>query len=75
MTLLVANMFATASRHKQRAAQVNDALRYSGVDHGVRERVGEFFDHLATFHHPGKQQCLYVSGLPGLSAAPQWVGG
>ena len=53
MTLLVANMWAMASRHKQRAVQVDDALRYRGASPEVRAQVGEYFAHLGRFQHPG----------------------
>ncbi|KAG2424618.1 hypothetical protein HXX76_014343 [Chlamydomonas incerta] len=64
MTLLVANMFATATRHKQRAAQVDDALRYRGVSESVRDKVGEFYDYLATNEHPGSEGVAFLQELP-----------
>lgn len=53
MALLVSNLWATASRHKQRAVTVEDALRYSGVGRRERDRVAEYYSHMAAFEHPG----------------------
>ncbi|KAG2496523.1 hypothetical protein HYH03_005347 [Edaphochlamys debaryana] len=50
MTLLVANMFSTSTRHKQRSAMVTDALRYT--------------DYLSQWHHPGTEGMAYLKELP-----------
>ncbi len=54
MALLVSNLWATASRHKQRAVAAEDALRYSGVGRRERDRVADYYSHMAAFEHPGK---------------------
>ncbi|PNH04754.1 Cyclic nucleotide-gated cation channel alpha-4 [Tetrabaena socialis] len=64
MTLLVTNMWATASRHKQRATMVDDALRYSGVSEEVREKVGAYHTHMAAFDHPGSDGVAFLQELP-----------
>ncbi|PNH10375.1 Potassium voltage-gated channel subfamily H member 7 [Tetrabaena socialis] len=64
MTALVANITATATRHKQRATQVTDALRYSGVEEDVRAKVSEYYDHLARFDHPGSEGVAMLQELP-----------
>ncbi|KXZ55443.1 hypothetical protein GPECTOR_3g92 [Gonium pectorale] len=64
MAVLVANMWAIASRHKQRAQQVRDALRYRGVCKGVQDKVGEYFDFLTKFSHPGSEGVSFLQELP-----------
>ncbi|KAG2496520.1 hypothetical protein HYH03_005344 [Edaphochlamys debaryana] len=64
LTLLVADMFATASRHKSRAAMVDDSLKYRGVPDDVREKVGAYFDHLSFYQHPGPDGVAFLNELP-----------
>ncbi|GLI60371.1 hypothetical protein VaNZ11_002496, partial [Volvox africanus] len=64
MSLLVASMFAAASRHRQRAAMLDDALRYRGVNEDVRDQVGEYFAYLAQFQHPGTDGVAFLQELP-----------
>ncbi|GIL60573.1 hypothetical protein Vafri_15113, partial [Volvox africanus] len=64
MSLLVASMFAMASRHRQRAAMLDDALRYRGVNEDVRDQVGEYFAYLAQFQHPGTDGVAFLQELP-----------
>ncbi|GLC33903.1 hypothetical protein PLESTB_000816300 [Pleodorina starrii] len=66
MTLLVSNMWSMASRHKQRAAMLQDALRYNGASAGtdLRSRVDQYFDFMATHEHPGAEGLALLSELP-----------
>ncbi|KXZ55446.1 hypothetical protein GPECTOR_3g95 [Gonium pectorale] len=64
MTLLVSNVWAVASRHKQRAAMMDDALRYRGVSREAREKVGEYFEYLAQYQHPGPDGVAFLQELP-----------
>jgi hypothetical protein len=56
MSLLVSSMWSMASRHKQRSAMLQDALRYRGAsaDGNLRARVDAYFDYMATYQHPGR---------------------
>ncbi|EFJ50501.1 hypothetical protein VOLCADRAFT_88913 [Volvox carteri f. nagariensis] len=64
ITMLVTNMWSMASRHKQRSAMLQDALRYKGASHSMRVRVDEYYDFMAQFDHPGPDGVSLLSELP-----------
>ncbi|EFJ50497.1 hypothetical protein VOLCADRAFT_88908 [Volvox carteri f. nagariensis] len=66
MTLLVGNMWGMASRHKQRAIMLQDALRYTGAraNDSVRAKVQAYFSHMVQHDHPGPEGVNFLSELP-----------
>lgn len=64
MAMLVANYNATASRNRQRAHMVKDALRYQGVPPAHQTTVSDYFDHLTQYNHPGSDGMALMTELP-----------
>ncbi|KXZ55447.1 hypothetical protein GPECTOR_3g96 [Gonium pectorale] len=64
ITMLVSNMWSMASRHKQRATMLQDALRYKGADTSLRVKVEQYFNFMASYDHPGPDGVALLSDLP-----------
>ncbi|GIL91475.1 hypothetical protein Vretifemale_19065, partial [Volvox reticuliferus] len=64
ITMLVTNMWSMESRHKQRDAMLQDALRYKGAPEEMRIRVHEYYNFMACFDHPGSDGVSLLCELP-----------